>query len=371
MSGNWAISTYVDEIYGPRRMDEALALVQRSGVKYVDPRIVDEKHSFMEVGNDELRRFKEKLDYHGLKVAALGSPIFKTSLKGTQPKVFGSRHGFDLDASKRFEDHLKLLSRAFEIAEMFQADNIRIFAFWREHKLDDVFDEVVDKLGRAVRLAEKAGHTLSLENEMKTMAGTGAELARILKAINSPRLSGTYDVGNAGRLNATVYPDDYEPLKGRLGHLHLKFERVDVTCGWPSGGYESYDGASTAWRERLDVPHRREQLDRHEGQQQHDARDDRERDAPAEQVAERRADGDAEDERGGAAARDDGDRSTDLVSRHQVARVRPHHRPEQSVGEPPTRGATGMLESYSTMPWVRAVAGRVAGSMAAVEGRGV
>ena len=41
----------------------------------------------------------------------------------------------------------------------------------------------------------------------------------------------------------------------------------------------------------------------------------------------------------------------------------------QSAGEPPTRGGQGMLDSYSTMPWVRAVAGRVAGSMAAVEWR--
>lgn len=39
------------------------------------------------------------------------------------------------------------------------------------------------------------------------------------------------------------------------------------------------------------------------------------------------------------------------------------------IGEPPARGAQGMLESYAEMPWVRAVAGRVAGSMAAVEWR--
>ena len=38
-------------------------------------------------------------------------------------------------------------------------------------------------------------------------------------------------------------------------------------------------------------------------------------------------------------------------------------------GDPPERGAAGILESYSHMPWVRACAGKVAGSMAAVEWR--
>lgn len=38
-------------------------------------------------------------------------------------------------------------------------------------------------------------------------------------------------------------------------------------------------------------------------------------------------------------------------------------------GDPPDRGAYGILESYSTMPWLRACAGRVANSMSAVQWR--
>ena len=38
-------------------------------------------------------------------------------------------------------------------------------------------------------------------------------------------------------------------------------------------------------------------------------------------------------------------------------------------GDPPERGAYGVLESYATMPWLRACAGRVASSMSAVEWR--
>lgn len=40
-----------------------------------------------------------------------------------------------------------------------------------------------------------------------------------------------------------------------------------------------------------------------------------------------------------------------------------------SAGDPPERGTAGILESYSHMPWVRACAGKVAASMAAVEWR--
>ena len=38
-------------------------------------------------------------------------------------------------------------------------------------------------------------------------------------------------------------------------------------------------------------------------------------------------------------------------------------------GDPPDRGAYGILESYSTMPWLRACAGRVANSMSSVQWR--
>src|SRR3990167_4178500 len=53
----------------------------------------------------------------------------------------------------------------------------------------------------------------------------------------------------------------------------------------------------------------------------------------------------------------------------QTAMILSRIQGNQPSGDPPSRGASGMLESYSTMPWVRAVAGRVAGSMAAVEWR--
>ncbi len=38
-------------------------------------------------------------------------------------------------------------------------------------------------------------------------------------------------------------------------------------------------------------------------------------------------------------------------------------------GDPPTRGTFGILDTYATMPWLRACAGRVANSMSAVEWR--
>jgi len=41
----------------------------------------------------------------------------------------------------------------------------------------------------------------------------------------------------------------------------------------------------------------------------------------------------------------------------------------RTQGDPPERGMAGLLESYSHMPWVRACAGKVAASMAAVEWR--
>ncbi len=70
--------------------------------------------------------------------------------------------------------------------------------------------------------------------------GTGKELGRLLKEVNSPNLRGVWDPGNAVMLNEVPYPDGYLAVKGLFPHMHIKDARKNAQTGkieWaPVGG---------------------------------------------------------------------------------------------------------------------------------------
>ncbi|MCW5950746.1 MAG: TIM barrel protein [Propionibacteriaceae bacterium] len=227
----WRISIFPDELYGPAAgLERGLALARECGIEYIDLRTVN-GHSFMASSDEELSDVRRLMARYGIRTAALGTPLFKCPLRGNRAPLIGAGHGFPTDLS--YEDHLDLLPRAFELADRFETENVRCFPFWNEYVLDDVFEEVVDKLGRAADRAGAAGHRLYLENEQDCLVKTGVELGRVLNAIDSPHLTGIYDAGNSGRVGGTPYPDDYQALRGRIGHIHVKFQDITVRCGWP------------------------------------------------------------------------------------------------------------------------------------------
>jgi sugar phosphate isomerase/epimerase len=113
---------------------------------------------------------------------------------------------------------------------MLDAVNIRCFSFWRQFRLDDVFDEVVEKLQKAVQMAKTSGHTMALENEHNMIAATGVELAKVVNAVGKP-LTAIYDLGNSWQREGVVFPDDMYALKGLISHIHVKHESIDIVPG--------------------------------------------------------------------------------------------------------------------------------------------
>ena len=233
----WDISVFADEIYEPGAgFEPALALLRKIGVEYTELRVVNGFDHFMNISEAQLDDLQRLLRKYNIKVGALGTPLFKCPVRGAADPRWGGHHRANVGIAEGidYQYYLKQLPRAFAMADRFRNENIRCFAFWREYALDEVFDEIVEKLARAAEIAWKAGHRLYLENEHNTMAGTGVEQARILKAVNSPGLTGIYDDGNSARIGGNPYPDDYNAMRGLISHVHLKFEKLDVMCGWLS-----------------------------------------------------------------------------------------------------------------------------------------
>ena len=230
----WKISYFPDSFFREEKLFEAnLAFLAELGVEYVELREIDRKN-IMSMDNDEIAAAKKTVAKYGLKVGGLGTPIFKCPLRGYGEPIWGDKHGHKFEkksGGSAYQDHLKLLERAFEISDMLDPVNIRCFGFWRQYKLDEVFDEVIEKLQTASRMAEASGHKLAIENEHNTIVGTGVELARVLKAVGKP-FTGIYDIGNSWRRGGVPYPTDMDALKGGLiSHVHVKHESVDVLTG--------------------------------------------------------------------------------------------------------------------------------------------
>jgi sugar phosphate isomerase/epimerase len=97
-----------------------------------------------------------------------------------------------------------------------------------------------DRLGQAAQVAAQNGIVLLLENEHACNVGTGRELRRLLREVDSPNLRGIWDPGNAFVLGETPFPDGYQEVRGLFPHMHIKDARTNEQTGrleWmPVGG---------------------------------------------------------------------------------------------------------------------------------------
>jgi L-ribulose-5-phosphate 3-epimerase len=187
---------------------------------------------------EDLDRAKKLLAAHDITVSDIASPIFKWNVPGEATHA-NEKHDFSVGKFTE-EDADKTLLKSFELARFFGTKKVRIFTYWRVADPDKVYSQVRDRMGQAARLAEKNDIVLMVENEHECNVGTGKELGRLLRDVNSPALRGVWDPGNAVMLGETPFPDGYEAVKGYFPHMHIKDARKNPQTGkmvWaPVGG---------------------------------------------------------------------------------------------------------------------------------------
>ena len=199
----------------------------------------------------ELDRAKAALALKGIRVSSIASPIFKWNLPGGGTGL--SLSGRDFQTTYTEEDADTLLDRVFKVADFFETRNVRIFSYWRLAEPEKAFSMISDRLGKAAQLAGSNGIILLLENEHACNIGTGAELGRLLREVNSPNLRGIWDPGNAFVLGEIPFPDGYGQVKGLFPHMHIKDVRKNEQSGqleWMpvGGGSIDYKGQFEALR---------------------------------------------------------------------------------------------------------------------------
>jgi len=174
----------------------------------------------------KIQEARQILDGQGVRTSVLGTAFFKIPLPPDTPEGRGV-----------LDSQWALLDQAMERARILGTDKIRVFAFTHkgmEKPGDKDFPRILELVREAARRAKARNFRLALENVGGSYVSTGAEAARVLKAIKEDSLGLTWDPNNAGASGEKSFPDGFRLLDpARIIHVHLR----DYAPG-PSGKIE-------------------------------------------------------------------------------------------------------------------------------------
>jgi L-ribulose-5-phosphate 3-epimerase len=231
-------------------LERALDFIQEYHLAYCELREIWNKN-IMNLSAEELSRAQQTIQRRRLHVSDIASPLFKYNLP-EMPAREEKRDTFRANFTD--QDTEDLLRRSFELARLFGTTKVRIFSYWRVDEPEKAYPHVRDRLAQAAKAAAQNGMVLVLENEHTCNVGTGKELGRIVRDVNSPHLRGNWDPGNAVMLGEVPYPDGYRQVRGLFSHMHVKDIKRDSRTGkltWApvGGGLVDYRGQIKALRE--------------------------------------------------------------------------------------------------------------------------
>lgn len=209
-------------------LDKALDFIASYSLSYCELRELWGKN-IMNLAPSDLERAKQIIEKHHLQVSEIASPIFKYNLPEMPAQPSEKRDIFM--ATFTDQDTQSLLEKSFQIARLLGTRKIRVFSFWRVEDPERAYPHVREHLAKAAALAAGNKMTLLLENEPSCNVGTGKELGRMVRDVNSPALRAMWDPANAVVLNEVPYPDGYEHVRGLFPHLHVKDAKRDPATG--------------------------------------------------------------------------------------------------------------------------------------------
>ncbi len=217
------ISGFSDEI--AMDIDTQFQILNKLKIQYFEPRGIDGKN-ISELSEEEVLRLKEKMDYYGIKVSSIGSPIGKVKLE------------------MPFEAHFELFKKVVGIAKSLDTKYIRMFSFF--HDGGDVWTEderveVVSRLRKMIDYARENDVILLHENEKDIYGDTADRCADLMKELYCDYFKAVFDPANFVQCKQdTKYA--YEILKDYIEYMHIKdayfVDRRVVPVGVGDGNVE-------------------------------------------------------------------------------------------------------------------------------------
>lgn len=195
------LSAFSDE-YSPSLEQQIEGLVKNK-VKMTELRGVDGMN-ISDLTPEQAADTYRKLNSAGISVWAIGSPIGK--IKITDP----------MDA------HIEKLKRTCEIASIVKTGKIRMFSFYiPDGNYDECRNEVIDRLGAMLDVADNFGIKLCHENKKGIYGDTPEHCLEILKEFDG-RLGCVFDPANFVQCGCEPFEHSFNLLKKYITYLHVK-----------------------------------------------------------------------------------------------------------------------------------------------------
>lgn len=199
------INAFADE--ASSIIDNQIVAMKRNNLNGLEIRNAD-GISCVSLNAAQAREIRRKLDDAGLQVWSMGSPIGKITLEDD------------------FNQHLDLLRNGLEIANVLGAKNLRMFSFFMPQGEDPAAhrNEVIDKVGRMLEVAQGSGVLMCHENE-KGIYGDMAD--RCLELLTTfPQMGGIFDPANFVQCGQDTW-EAWQMLKPFIKYMHVKDALAD------------------------------------------------------------------------------------------------------------------------------------------------
>lgn len=210
----YRVSAFIDEYSDD--LEEQISALKIYGIKYVELRHCNGKN-VSDFDESDIFKIKKAFDDAGIKVSSIGSPIGKISIDGN------------------IEEHLKLVEKIFVIANIFDAEYVRIFSFYipKGHTASEYRNEVFSAMKKIVDLAEQCNVVLCHENEAGIYGESPENCLDLINAFDG-KLKCVFDMGNFVLDGYEPYPYAYNMLKNKIAYFHIKdalYEGAIVPAG--------------------------------------------------------------------------------------------------------------------------------------------
>lgn len=152
------------------------------------------------------------LDEYQIKPSILSTSFFKVPLP---PR-----------GSPALDKQWQLLEDAMDRAEILGTQKLRTFAFtYKSTETPDpaAYPRIYELVAESARRAHKRGFKLAVENVGQSYVWTGADSAKLLKAVKEEALNLNWDPNNAAEKGEHPFPEGYKLLDpARIIHVHLR-----------------------------------------------------------------------------------------------------------------------------------------------------
>jgi sugar phosphate isomerase/epimerase len=212
---------------------ENFAFAKKYGLRYLEVRQVPgAKKHYADLSEAELKAAAKEFADNGVKVSFFNSGQCKFALPGTDyvrqrpetPEQKAKRAARD---QNEFDKRMDTLHKSIRASQILGCDKVRIFAFLRVAEPASVMQRVYDTIGPMVKVAEKEGIKLLLENEVACNVARCDELAAAMKAIPSKAFGINWDPLNGHHLKEEAFPHGYALLpKKKLWNVQVKGKSI-------------------------------------------------------------------------------------------------------------------------------------------------